>query len=88
MAPPVDSGDGLIVFGPGATSAQAFNAIGRIGGKVVGADSAGAVWAVKLDTPNDDARARYRSGALLVRHSSALALGCLSWFRPPGAVKT
>lgn len=86
LAPANTGGDALVVFSPGVTSAQAFNAIGRINGKVVWADSAGAVWAVKLDAP-EHARALYRSGALLVSHS-AIALGCLSWSRAvatPGA---
>lgn len=86
LAPANSGGDALVVFSPGVTSVQAFNAIGRINGKVVWADSAGAVWAVKLDAP-EHARALYRSGAWLVSHC-ALALGCLSWSRPvatPGA---
>ena len=70
--------DALVVFRPGVTSAQTFNAIGRINGKAVWADRAGAVWAIKLDAPGNDIRALYRSGALLVSHSSAIALGCLS----------
>ena len=76
LAPANSGGDALVVFSPGVTSVQAFNAIGRINGKVVWADSAGAVWAVKLDAP-EHARALYRSGAWLVSHC-ALALGCLS----------
>ena len=88
LAPAGGSDDALVVFRPGVTSAQAFNAIGRINGKVVWADRAGSVWAVKLDAPDHDARALYRSGALLVSHSSAIALGCLSWSRPARAVGT
>jgi hypothetical protein len=68
------------------TPAQAFSAIGRINGKVVWTDSAGAVWAVKLDAP-ENARALYRSGALLVSHS-AIAMGCLSWSRPAAVAGT
>ena len=75
LAPAGGSDDALVVFRPGVTSAQTFNAIGRINGKVVWADRAGAVWAIKLDAPGDDVRALYRSGALLVSHSSAIALG-------------
>ena len=67
--------DALVVFRPGVTSAQTFNAIGRINGKAVWADSAGTVWATKLDAPGNDVRALYRSGALLVNHSSSIALG-------------
>ena len=39
-APAAGSDDALKVFRPGVTSAQAFNAIGRINGKVVRTDSA------------------------------------------------
>lgn len=80
LAPASGSDDALVVFRPGVTSAQAFNAIGRINGKVVWTDSAGAVWAIKLDAP-ENARALYRDGALLVSHS-AISMGCLSWSRP------
>ena len=47
---------------------------------MVRTDSAGAVWAIKLD-PSENARALYRNGALLVSHS-AIAMGCFSWSRP------
>ena len=82
--------DTLVVFRPRVTPAQAFNAIGRINGKVVWADSAGSVWAVKLDAPQVDAGALYRSGALLVSQSSTFAfgLGCISWSKPSGASGT
>ena len=83
-APAAGSDDALVVFRPGVTSAQAFNAIGRINGKVVRTDSAGAVWTIKLDAP-ENARALYRSGALLVSHS---AIACLSWSRPVVLVGT
>ena len=86
LAPAAGSDDALVVFRPGVTSAQAFNAIGRINGKVVRTDSAGAVWAIKLDAP-ENARALYRSGALLVS-PSAIAMGCLSWSRPVVLVGT
>lgn len=79
LGPAPGSDDALVVFRPGMTSAQAFNAIGRINGKVVWTDSAGAVWAIKLDAP-ENARALYRSGALLVSRS-AISMGCLSWSR-------
>ena len=46
---------------------------------MVRTDSAGAVWAIKLD-PSENARTLYRSGALLVSHS-AIAMGCFSWSR-------
>ena len=81
--------DTLVVFRPGVTPAQAFNAIGRINRKVVWADSAGSVWAVKLDAPQVDAGDLNRSDALLVSQSSAFAfafgLGCISWTKPSGA---
>ena len=86
LAPASSGDDALVVFRPGVTSAQAFNAIGRINGKVVWTDSAGSVWAIKLDAP-ENARALYRSGALLVSHS-ALAVGCLSWSRPAALAGT
>lgn len=71
----------VVVFSPGVSPAQAFNAIGRVGGQVLWTDPAGAVWAVKLQAPGA-AGALYRSGALMVS-GSAVALGCLSWSRPP-----
>lgn len=75
--------DTVVVFRPGITAVQAFNAIGGINGRVMWADGAGAVWAIKLDRPAQ-ARTLYRSGALLVSNS-VLSLGCLSWSKPVAA---
>ena len=52
------------------------------------AESAGLVWAAKLDMPKNDVRALYRSGALLVSRSFAVALNCLLWFGSAGAMET
>ena len=87
LGPASGSNDGtLVVFRPGLTSVQAFNAIGRLNGKVIWVGSAGSVWAVTLHIPGDDACALYRSGTLPVSQSSAFKLGCISWSRPAGAM--
>ncbi|MDB5744679.1 MAG: hypothetical protein JWR68_2994 [Polaromonas sp.] len=86
LAPANGGNDAVVVFRPGITAAQAFNAIGRIDGKVTWVDGAGAVWAIKLDQPAT-AQALYRSGALLVSRS-AIGLGCLSWTRTAAHAST
>ncbi|MDB5930485.1 MAG: hypothetical protein JWR60_2192 [Polaromonas sp.] len=84
--PPGVSQDAVVVFRPGVSPAQAFNAIGQVNGKVMWADGGGAVWAIKLDRP-EDGQALYRRGALLVSNSG-FSLGCVSWSswpKPMGA---
>jgi uncharacterized membrane protein len=75
-----------VLFAPGVTPGQAFNALARLDARVLWVDQAGGLWAVALQRP-DDARRLYRDGALLVSRSS-MALGCFSWFKAAQAPGT
>lgn len=70
-----------VLFAPGVTAAQAFNALARIDARVVWVDRSGGLWAVSLPAQRS-ALSLYRDGALLVGRSP-VALGCLSWLRAP-----
>jgi uncharacterized membrane protein len=77
---PVGNNDQVtVLFAPGVTPAQAFNALARVDARVLWVDRSGGMWAVRMDNPSA-ARSLYRDGALLVSRSSA-ALGCLNWIR-------
>ncbi len=77
--PPPGSGAVVVLFGPGATSEQMFDAFGAVNGGIVWADPSARVWVIEI---GDDARAGalYRHGALLVSHS-AVSIGCFSWLQ-------
>ncbi|HZY20247.1 MAG TPA: DUF2243 domain-containing protein [Ramlibacter sp.] len=77
--PPAESGDVLVLFGPGTRPASAFDAFSRVDGRVVWVDPTGSLWAVKLPEPRAG-RALYGHGAWLVT-GSVVAAGCLSWAR-------
>ncbi|MDB5966251.1 MAG: hypothetical protein JWQ72_2751 [Polaromonas sp.] len=79
IGPPAGN-DLVVVFKPGVTASQAFNALGTLDARVMWSDAGGSVWAIKLDRPQR-ADALYGQGALLVTNS-ALSLGCLSWAKP------
>lgn len=74
-----------VLFAPGVTPANAFNALARLDARVLWVDRAGGMWAVALPDPSK-AWALYREGAMLVSRSGA-AFGCLGWVRatPPEA---
>jgi uncharacterized membrane protein len=74
-----DSGQVMVLFAPGTSSAAAFNALAGIDARVMWVDASGGMWAVQLSDPAR-ARSLYRSGAWLVS-SSPVALGCFSWTR-------
>ncbi|WP_225784178.1 DUF2243 domain-containing protein [Xenophilus sp. Marseille-Q4582] len=77
--PPADAGQTLVVFAPGVSAAQAFQALAQADARVIGSDAAGGVWAVALP-PEARAASLYRAGALWVG-PSGLSLGCASWTR-------
>lgn len=77
---PAGPGDQVtVLFAPGVTPGQAFNALARLDARVLWVDQAGGMWAVAMDNPQD-AWALYRSGAMLVSRSS-VGLGCFSWLK-------
>lgn len=81
--PAGDADQVTVLFAPGISPAEAFNALARLDARVLWVDKAGGMWAVSL--PEDaPAWSLYREGALLVSRS-AVALGCLSWIRAGGA---
>jgi hypothetical protein len=69
----------IVVFRPGVSSAQAFNALALLDARVMWVDPSGALWAVRMVQPQQ-ARQLYGHGALLVSNS-VLAVGCASWTR-------
>jgi uncharacterized membrane protein len=74
----------MVLFAPGVSSAQAFNALAEVDARVVWVDRHGGLWAVKMQEPAAAWRL-YRSGAMWVSNSG-LAFGCLAWTRTPDAV--
>lgn len=77
--PPADSDQTLVVFAPGVSAAQAFNALGSIDAQVVWSDSSGGVWIIRQDNATSR-RKLYLQGALLVSGSS-IGAGCATWSR-------
>lgn len=69
----------VVLFTPGITPAEAFNALARQDARVLWADAAGGTWVVRL-SPSHSASALYREGAMLVGRSAA-AWGCVGWVR-------
>jgi uncharacterized membrane protein len=72
---PADARTAMVVFRPGVSDGQAFNAIQKAGGNLLW-QSRG-VWAVSWEHQARSAPL-YRNGALLVS-SSFLGAGCLAW---------
>jgi uncharacterized membrane protein len=73
----------VVLFAPGVSAGQAFDALSRVDARVLWVDRSGGLWAVKMVDPKTAWRL-YRSGALVVSNTG-LALGCLSWIRSQGA---
>ncbi len=82
--PPSGAGQTVVVFGPGVSSARAFNALGRVDARIVWNDAVGGVWLVEAGGDPQRLRALYADGALLVTRS-AIGLGCASWTRASAA---
>ena len=75
--PPADTGTSLVVFAPGTTPLQIFQAFDAADVRVVWSDRSATVWAVHA-AQRSDAFRLYRHGALLVS-GSMLAPGCFNW---------
>ncbi len=70
-------GQTLVMFAPGVSPGQAFQALADADARVVWVDASGGLWAVTLSGRSDVWRL-YQRGALLVS-GSAVSLGCFSW---------
>jgi uncharacterized membrane protein len=70
----------VVLFAPGVSSNQAFNALARVDARVLWVDRWGGMWAVKMDNPSA-AWQLYRTGAMLVSNTG-FSLGCFSWTKP------
>lgn len=66
-----------VLFAPGVSPAQAFNALARLDARVLWVDRSGGMWAVSLPDPKA-AWSLYRNGAMLVSQSG-MAFGCFGW---------
>ena len=75
--PPTDTGTSMVVFAPGTTPLQIFQAFDAADVRVVWSDQSATVWAVHAARRSDAFRL-YRHGALLVS-GSMLAPGCFNW---------
>lgn len=69
----------LVVFAPGVTAGQAFNALARSDARILWSDEGGGVWAVTMSSAANLWQL-HASGALWVSRS-AVSLGCISWFQ-------
>jgi uncharacterized membrane protein len=74
-----DSNQVMVLFAPGVSGAQAFDALAKVDARVLWVDHSGGLWALRMDEPKA-ARRLYKGGALLVSNTG-LGLGCLSWTR-------
>jgi uncharacterized membrane protein len=81
--PAADTGQVMVLFAPGVSSGQAFNALAKAEARVLWVDRSGGMWAVAMKDPAN-VWPLYRSGAMLVSNS-AIALGCFSWSKAAGA---
>ncbi|HEX8444878.1 MAG TPA: DUF2243 domain-containing protein [Allosphingosinicella sp.] len=72
--PPRGSRSAIVLFAPGTPPGAQVNAILSSGGRLIWADPRGRMMAVELQT-DQDGRALYRAGAMLVTRSPLLA-GC------------
>lgn len=72
----------VVLFAPGVSSGQAFDALAKVDARVVWVDRSGGMWAVKMDAP-DRAWQLYKSGAMLVSNTG-FSLGCFSWTKTTG----
>ena len=69
----------VVVFSPGVSAGQAFDALAALDARVMWVDGAGGTWAVRMDDPGRAWRL-YGRGALLVSQG-VVSLGCVSWTR-------
>jgi uncharacterized membrane protein len=77
--PAQDTGELMVIFRPGISSTQAFNALATLDARVMWVDPSGALWAVRMVQPKDAGKL-YAQGALLVSNSP-LVVGCVAWTR-------
>ncbi|OLP60317.1 hypothetical protein BJF93_15275 [Xaviernesmea oryzae] len=77
--PPPDQTQVIVLFRPDIGQEEAMTAMTAIGGRLMGSDASGQLWAVDMP-PGGDPFELYRHGALLVS-TSLLPLGCLNWTR-------
>jgi uncharacterized membrane protein len=75
--PAQDTGELMVMFGPGTSSSQAFNTLAKLDARVMWVDASGALWAVRMAEPKR-AGELYAQGAWLVSNS-VLAMGCFTW---------
>jgi uncharacterized membrane protein len=75
--PPADTGTSLVVFAPGTTPLQVFQAFDAADVRVVWSDQSAMVWAVHADQ-RSQAIKLYRHRALVVS-GSMLGPGCFNW---------
>jgi uncharacterized membrane protein len=75
--PPASGGTSLVVFAPGTTSLQMFEAFDAVDVRIVGSDQSATVWAVHAPE-RGQAIKLYRHRALLVS-GSMLTPGCFNW---------
>ncbi len=88
--PAGDNDQVTVLFAPGVTPAQAFNALARVDARVLWVDRSGGMWAVKMPE-HASAWGLYREGAMLVSQSG-MAFGCFNWIKVatgerPGATR-
>lgn len=67
----------VVLFAPGVSGSQAFNALAQVDARVVWVDGSGGMWAVTMERP-EQAWQLYRKGAMLVTNST-FSLGCITW---------
>lgn len=77
--PPPDTSQVMVMFRPGTTQAQAFEAAAAVDARVVWSDRTGTLHAFEMPQPGR-ALSLYRNGALFVS-SGLLPVACLDWSR-------
>ncbi|NYZ15120.1 DUF2243 domain-containing protein [Azospirillum sp. RWY-5-1] len=71
----------MVLFKPGTTLPDVFDAVAAVDGRTIWQDPSGQLWAIDLGVAGDPMRL-YRHGAMLVSNS-LLPVGCLAWFTIP-----
>jgi uncharacterized membrane protein len=80
--PPATPQADIVLFRPGTSARQVFEALDAVDARILWADRSGGVWAVRFGKP---VSARTAQAATLLRHGALLVsgqvlpLGCLSW---------
>jgi len=67
----------VVLFAPGISTRDAFNALASVDARVLWVDRSGGTWVIKTDAPSNASKL-YGRGAMLVS-SAVLPMGCLSW---------